>query len=49
VVFGAEDELTNCNCKELIEEYEQALHPKLPVKKRGRPSKGKENPLLTSP
>jgi len=32
------------NCKEFIEEYEEALHPKLPVTKRSRPIKEKGKP-----
>ena len=36
-MWYSEDELANC--KELIAGYEQAIHPKLPVKKRGRPPK----------
>jgi hypothetical protein len=36
-MWYSEDELANC--KELIAGYEQAIHPKLPVKKHGRPPK----------
>jgi hypothetical protein len=38
-MWYSEDELANC--KELIAEYEQVIHPKLPAKKRGRPLKEK--------